>query len=85
MSCDFRPENRGALAPGQLADLVAECVEQEGHLVCHETGDAAGVPGAVCAGFAALPAAGRSLTLRIAAAGQVAYQDPAPAPGLGSR
>ncbi len=74
-TCDFRPGNRGNLSPGQLARLITDCLDTEGHIVCHETGDD-GVPGAVCAGFADHPDAGRSLALRIAAAGQTLYQEP---------
>ncbi|MFG2621910.1 hypothetical protein ACGFXC_30270 [Streptomyces sp. NPDC048507] len=79
-TCDFRPRGKGGLAPGQLARLVAECLADEGHLVCHETGAGrGGGPGAVCAGFAAHPGAYRSLALRVAAAGRILLQDPAPA------
>ncbi|MFI7337137.1 hypothetical protein ACIBUY_04255 [Streptomyces sp. NPDC050085] len=79
-TCDFRPGNQGNLAPGQLSRLVRECVADEGHLVCHETGQDSGQPGAVCAGFAAHPDAERSLALRIAAAGHVLPQLPPSAP-----
>lgn len=75
-TCDFRPGNRGNLAPGQLARLVRDCVADEGHIVCHETGQDSNLPGAVCAGFAAHPDAGRSLALRIAATGHAELQGP---------
>ncbi|EFL19936.1 hypothetical protein [Streptomyces sp. C] len=76
-TCDFRPGNRGNLAPGQLAALVRDCLADEGHIVCHESGpDRSTQPSAVCAGFAAHPDAGRSLALRIAALGHLQWQDP---------
>lgn len=75
-TCDFRRESAGNLAPGRFAALVRECVEDEGHTVCHETGPGKDRPGAVCAGFAAHPDAGRSLALRIAAAGSVIARRP---------
>lgn len=74
-TCDFRPGNRGNLAPGQLAGLVGDCLADEGHIVCHESGHTADRPGAVCAGFAAHPHAGRSLALRLAAVGLTELQD----------
>jgi len=73
-TCDFRPDNCGNLAPGQLARLVRDCAGDEGHIVCHETGS--DIPGAVCAGFAAHPDAGRSLALRVAATGLIHLQVP---------
>ncbi|AIS02375.1 hypothetical protein SGLAU_32205 [Streptomyces glaucescens] len=76
-TCDFRPGNRRNLAPGQLARLIADCLADEEHIVCHETGDAADAPGAVCAGFAAHPDAGRSSALRGAATGLAELQHPA--------
>ncbi|GAA2624485.1 hypothetical protein GCM10010425_20320 [Streptomyces spororaveus] len=83
-TCDFRPGNQGNLAPGQLARLVRDCVADEGHIVCHETGDESSQPGAICAGFAAHPDAGRSLALRIAATGHALSQEPGPVPDLRS-
>ena len=68
-TCDFRPQSRGNPASGQFADLVRECLADEGQLVCHETGQSARQPGAICAGFAAHPDAPRSLALRIATTG----------------
>ncbi|MDK9496175.1 hypothetical protein QEZ40_000519 [Streptomyces katrae] len=78
-TCDFRPSNRGNLAPGQLAALVRDCLADEGHIVCHETGPDRIQPAAVCAGFAAHPDANHSLALRVAAVGHVQWQDPVPA------
>ncbi|MEU7322688.1 hypothetical protein AB0465_40625 [Streptomyces griseoviridis] len=74
-------ENRDNLAPGRLASLVQDCVADERHIVCHETGRGDGQPPAVCAGFAAHRDAGRSLALRIAAAGHLQPQTPSSAAG----
>lgn len=49
-TCIFRPGNLMHLAPGRLADMVSQSVDQGGVIVCHKT-LAQDVDDAVCRGF----------------------------------
>ncbi|GAA2522005.1 hypothetical protein GCM10010276_86040 [Streptomyces longisporus] len=66
-TCIFRPGNLMRLEEGRVAEMVANAIAQEGHIVCHATlgTDAP----AICAGFAAhRNGRAASLALRLARA-----------------
>ncbi|MXM62185.1 hypothetical protein GR925_01640 [Streptomyces sp. HUCO-GS316] len=67
-TCIFRPGNLMRLEPGRVADLIAQAIAEEGHVVCHSTlGTSAP---AICAGFEAHQrGSAASLALRLARAG----------------
>lgn len=66
-TCIFRPGNLMCLEEGRVAQMIANAVAEEGHIVCHATlgTDAP----AICAGFAAhRNGSTASLALRLARA-----------------
>lgn len=49
-TCIFRPGNPMHLGPGRVRDMVAACVRNQTHIICHDTLQD-GVDGAICRGF----------------------------------
>lgn len=67
-TCIYRPGNLMHLKPGRLQGMTDEAVEQEGHVVCHQT--LGTTEPAICAGFARHPLGRlRSLALRLVRGG----------------
>jgi hypothetical protein len=52
------------LNKGRLADMLAQCDADEGHIPCHETIYTEGAEPAICFGFFECNVAERSLALR---------------------
>lgn len=63
-TCIFRPGNKMSLNKGRLADLLATCEHDEGHIPCHETLWTDGADAAICRGFYETATADRSLAIR---------------------
>lgn len=63
-TCIFRPGNKMSLNKGALADILATCERNEGHIPCHETTNTEGADAAICRGFYESRTAVRSLALR---------------------
>lgn len=68
-TCIFHPGNLMSLEPGRVKEMLHDALASEGHIVCHKT--LGTDEPAICAGFTRHPDAGRSLALRLAAAGVV--------------
>ncbi|MDQ0602026.1 hypothetical protein QF037_006371 [Streptomyces canus] len=66
-TCIFRPGNLMRLEEGRVAEMIANAIAEEGHIVCHAT---LGTDSpAICAGFAAhRNGRAASLALRLARA-----------------
>lgn len=47
-TCIFRPNNLMHLQPGRLRGMIDECLQNDGHIPCHETLDG---HNSMCKGF----------------------------------
>ena len=76
-TCIFKPGNRMSLRPGQRDQMVAQCLEKDSYIICHDT-LAPRIRAAVCRGFFNRHARD-VLPLRLAIAlGIVEHVDPPP-------